>query len=70
MLQTRGNKITWLGHATFRITTPSGKVNVIDPWVQSNPACPDALKKFDRTDTLLKHGRKTTQKVWGSKPQQ
>jgi L-ascorbate metabolism protein UlaG (beta-lactamase superfamily) len=53
MLQTRGNKITWLGHATFRITTPSGKIILIDPWVQSNPACPDALKKFDRIETLL-----------------
>jgi L-ascorbate metabolism protein UlaG (beta-lactamase superfamily) len=53
MLQTRGNKITWLGHATFKITTPSGKVIVIDPWVQTNPVCPDSLKKFDRLDTLL-----------------
>ena len=23
MFQSRGNKITWLGHATFRITTPT-----------------------------------------------
>ncbi len=53
MLQTRGNKLTWLGHSTFRITTPSGKVIVIDPWVQSNPMCPEPLKKFDRHDTLL-----------------
>ena len=22
MLQTRGNKLTWLGHSTFKITTP------------------------------------------------
>ncbi len=27
MLETRGNNLTWLGHATFRITTPSGKVD-------------------------------------------
>ena len=53
MLQTRGNKLTWLGHSTFRITTPSGKVIVIDPWVQSNPMCPEPLKKFERIDTLL-----------------
>jgi L-ascorbate metabolism protein UlaG (beta-lactamase superfamily) len=53
MLQTRGNKLTWLGHAAFRITTPSGKVAVIDPWVQSNPMCPEPLKKFDRLDTML-----------------
>jgi len=57
MLQTHGNKITWMGHATFRITTVSGRVIVVDPWVQSNPMCPEVLKKFDRLDTLLiSHG--------------
>ena len=53
MLQTRGNKLTWLGHATFRIATPSGKVVLIDPWVDTNPMTPPALKKFDRLDVML-----------------
>jgi L-ascorbate metabolism protein UlaG (beta-lactamase superfamily) len=53
MLSTQGNKLLWLGHSTFRITTPSGKVIVVDPWVQSNPACPEALKKLDRLDAML-----------------
>jgi L-ascorbate metabolism protein UlaG (beta-lactamase superfamily) len=53
LLQTRGNKLTWLGHAAFRITTPSGNVILIDPWIQSNPATPEALKKIDRVDTML-----------------
>jgi len=53
MVHTRGNKLTWLGHATFRITTPSGKIIVIDPWVQTNPMCPEPLKKFERLDTML-----------------
>jgi L-ascorbate metabolism protein UlaG (beta-lactamase superfamily) len=52
MLNTKGNKITYLGHATFKITLPSGKVVVIDPWI-SNPKCPEALKKFDRVDAML-----------------
>jgi L-ascorbate metabolism protein UlaG (beta-lactamase superfamily) len=57
MLQTHGNKLTWLGHATFKITTAAGKVALLDPWVQSNPACPDAFKSFDRVDTMLiSHG--------------
>lgn len=57
MLRTHGNKLTWLGHSAFRITTESGKVIIIDPWVQSNPMCPEALKSFDRVDTLLiSHG--------------
>jgi L-ascorbate metabolism protein UlaG (beta-lactamase superfamily) len=53
MLATRGNKLTWLGHATFKITTPSGKVVLVDPWVTGNPACPEALKKFERLDVML-----------------
>ena len=53
MLQTRGNKITWLGHAAFRIETPSGKIMLIDPWVLSNPMCPEKDKKFERIDTML-----------------
>lgn len=53
MLQTRGNKLTWLGHAAFRIDTPSGKVILVDPWIQTNPMCPEANKKFQHVDTLL-----------------
>lgn len=57
MLQTRGNKLTWLGHATFQITTATGKIVLVDPWVQSNPMCPEGLKAFQRVDALLiSHG--------------
>ncbi|HXZ13908.1 MAG TPA: metal-dependent hydrolase [Candidatus Sulfotelmatobacter sp.] len=57
MLQTRGNKLTWLGHSAFRITTPGGKVVVIDPWILSNPVTPEPLKKFERIDfMLISHG--------------
>jgi len=52
MLKTRGNKLTWLGHATFKITTPSGKVILVDPWL-SNPLCPESEKNLSRVDTLL-----------------
>jgi L-ascorbate metabolism protein UlaG (beta-lactamase superfamily) len=53
MLQTRGNKLTWLGHAAFRIETASGKVILIDPWIMTNPMCPEKDKKFDRLDAML-----------------
>lgn len=57
VLNTRGNKLTWLGHATFKITTPSGKVIVVDPWVDGNPVCPKVAKKLTRVDTvLITHG--------------
>ena len=53
MLLTRGNQITWLGHATFKITTASGKVILIDPWVTENPSCPPNLRQFERLDVML-----------------
>jgi L-ascorbate metabolism protein UlaG (beta-lactamase superfamily) len=53
MFQTRGHKLMWLGHATFRIITASGRVVLIDPWLTSNPACPDRLKKVEKADILL-----------------
>ncbi len=52
-MDTRGVKLTWLGHATFKIQTPGGKTVLLDPWVQGNPACPDNLKQFDKIDTML-----------------
>jgi L-ascorbate metabolism protein UlaG (beta-lactamase superfamily) len=53
MLQTRGNKLTWLGHAAFKIETPTGKVILVDPWILTNPMCPEKDKKFERIDTML-----------------
>jgi L-ascorbate metabolism protein UlaG (beta-lactamase superfamily) len=34
-------KLTWYGHSAFRITTPKGKVLVVDPWL-TNPLNPAA----------------------------
>jgi L-ascorbate metabolism protein UlaG (beta-lactamase superfamily) len=49
--------ITWLGHATFIITTPGGKQIVTDPWLESNPMCPPDRKRIDRADLILvSHG--------------
>ena len=49
--------ITWLGHATFIITTPGGKRIVTDPWLEGNPTCPADRKRIDEADViLLTHG--------------
>ena len=48
-----GIKLTWLGHATFRIETPEGKTVIIDPWVMGNPMCPEAEKNIKKVDLLL-----------------
>jgi L-ascorbate metabolism protein UlaG (beta-lactamase superfamily) len=46
----RDTTITWLGHGTFLITTPSGKKLLIDAWVETNPVCPDDWKQRIRTE--------------------
>ncbi len=57
MLDTHGNRLTYFGHSTFSITTPSGQVALIDPWVATNPVCPDSLKKVPKLDAIfLTHG--------------
>jgi L-ascorbate metabolism protein UlaG (beta-lactamase superfamily) len=49
--------ITWLGHATFIITTPGGKRIVTDPWLEGNPSCPENARRIDSADViLLTHG--------------
>ena len=48
-----GITITWLGHSTFRIKTPAGKVVIVDPWVSANPMCPEPDKNITKADVLL-----------------
>jgi len=36
--------VTWLGHGTFLLQSPEGRTILIDPWIETNPACPAAWK--------------------------
>lgn len=45
--------INWLGHATTRLTSVSGKLILIDPFLQQNPAVPENMKRIDRLDLML-----------------
>jgi L-ascorbate metabolism protein UlaG (beta-lactamase superfamily) len=50
-------KITWFGHSTFLVCTPGGRRLLFDPWLSSNPSCPDAMKSPPRADAILvSHG--------------
>ncbi len=47
--------LTWYGHASFKLTTPSGKVLLIDPWI-TNPANKNGkedLARLDKVDLIL-----------------
>ena len=49
--------ITWLGHAAFRLDTPSGDRVYIDPFLTGNPSCPASEIEPERVDAiLLTHG--------------
>jgi len=57
-------KLQWFGHAAFSITTPKGKVLLIDPWL-TNPSNPEAkdgndpLAAITKVDyILLTHGHR------------
>jgi L-ascorbate metabolism protein UlaG (beta-lactamase superfamily) len=54
--QTRKAELLWLGQSAFRLTTPSGKVIVIDPWLRTNPLTPPEykdLEKLGKVDLIL-----------------
>jgi L-ascorbate metabolism protein UlaG (beta-lactamase superfamily) len=49
-------EVLWLGQSAFRITTPAGKVIVIDPWLRQNPLTPEKYKSLEalgKVDVLL-----------------
>ena len=51
-----GIEVLWLGQAATRITTPSGKVIMIDPFLRKNPKTPAAykdLKALGKVDLIL-----------------
>ena len=49
-------EVVWLGHSTFRITSTTGKVIVIDPFLKRNPRAPAKykdLKALGKVDLIL-----------------
>jgi L-ascorbate metabolism protein UlaG (beta-lactamase superfamily) len=53
MALNNGVEITWLGHAAFRIKSPSGKIILTDPFVAENPATPANMKNVGHVDVIL-----------------
>jgi L-ascorbate metabolism protein UlaG (beta-lactamase superfamily) len=58
--QSAKTEVHWLGQATTKITTPSGKVIVIDPFLTNNPKTPQEFKNLDKLGKvdviLITHG--------------
>jgi L-ascorbate metabolism protein UlaG (beta-lactamase superfamily) len=49
-------ELLWYGQSAFKITTQSGKVIMIDPWILKNPVTPlelKSLEKIGKVDLVL-----------------
>lgn len=53
-------ELQWFGHSAFKITSPGGKVILIDPFISKNPKTPEALKDLSKLGPvdliLITHG--------------
>ncbi len=49
----KGVKITYLGHAAFKIISPKGIVIYVDPFLSHNPKTPPDMKTVDKADLIL-----------------
>ena len=53
-------ELLWYSQAAFKLTTPGGKVIMIDPWIKNAPLTPPELKDLDKLGKvdliLVTHG--------------
>lgn len=47
------NKLRWLGHAAWQLTTSKGKVFLIDPWLNGNPMAAMKIEDLGLADYVL-----------------
>ena len=45
-------EVLWLGQSAMRITSPEGRVIMVDPWILGNPKTPTAWKNLDAIGKL------------------
>ncbi|MGI9533849.1 MAG: metal-dependent hydrolase [Thermodesulfobacteriota bacterium] len=52
-----GIGIKYFGHSAFEILTVNNKKILVDPWIYSNPSCPEEHKKVNSVDVVaVTHG--------------
>jgi L-ascorbate metabolism protein UlaG (beta-lactamase superfamily) len=50
---------TFLGHSTFLFRTSAGARVIVDPWLETNPACPPESRRVRELDLMLvTHGHR------------
>ena len=56
LAQDKKVQVQWLGQAAMKITSPGGKVIMVDPWLTTNPKTPAEFKNLDalgKVDIIL-----------------
>jgi L-ascorbate metabolism protein UlaG (beta-lactamase superfamily) len=48
-----GNRLKWLGHSGWQLTTAKGKVLFIDPWLTKNPLAPVKVEELPSAGFVL-----------------
>lgn len=43
-----GVRLQWFGQSAVKLTSPAGKVIVIDPFIRNNPVLPERLRELER----------------------
>lgn len=47
------NTLRWLGHGAWQLTTSTGKVFLVDPWLNGNPVAAVKLEELPQADYVL-----------------
>src|SRR6478752_9583091 len=46
-------QLQFLGHATFKVITPEGKIILVDPWLTDNPFIPKEFQTQNKIDYIV-----------------
>ncbi len=49
----KGVKVTYLGHAAFKMVSPKGVIIYVDPFISGNPKTPADMKTVEKADLIL-----------------
>src|SRR4051794_38657892 len=46
-------KLEFFGHSFFRLTSPSGKIVLLNPWITGNPSVTVSMDDINQADLIL-----------------
>jgi hypothetical protein len=61
-------ELQWFAQSAFKLTTPGGKVIMIDPWLTANPKTPPEFKDLDKLGKIDLTAMAITSAIRSSSP--